>query len=65
MHHLFLALALFVLVGVLPRIRFLGLRAILGEIGSTAAIETSIVAIPAIELWGIWPGAKLLLLLKD
>ena len=58
------ALALVVvLVGVLPWIRFLGLRAILGEMGSTAAIETSIVAVPAIELWGIWPWAKLLLLL--
>ena len=60
-----LALALVVLVGVLPRIRLLGLRAILGEMGSTATIETSIVTVPAIELWGIWPRAKLLRLLKD
>ena len=60
-----LAFALVVLVGVLPRIRFLGLQAVLGKTGSTAAIETSIVAVPAIELWGILPWAKLLLLLKD
>ena len=60
-----LALVLVVLVGVLPWIRLLGLRAILGEMGSTAAIETSIVAVPVIELWGIWPWDKLLLLLKD
>ena len=60
-----LALALVVLVGFLPWIRLLGLRAILGEMGSTAAIETSIVTVPAIELWGIWPWAKLLRLLKD
>ena len=65
LHHLLLALALVVLVGVLPWIRLLGLRAILGEMGSTAAIETSIVAVPAIELWDIWPWAKLLRLLKD
>ena len=62
---MFLALALVVLVGVLPWVRLLGLRAILGEMGSTAAIETSIVAVPAIELWDIWPWAKLLRLLKD
>ena len=60
-----LALALVVLVGVLPWIRLLGLRTILGKMGSTAAIETSIVTVPAIELWGIWPWAKLLRLLKD
>ena len=65
LHHLFLALALVVLVGVLPRIRLLGLWAILGEMGSTAAIKTSIVVVPDIELWGIWPWAKLLRLLKD
>src|SRR6185312_14556112 len=65
LHHLLLALALIVLVGVLPWIRLLGLRAILGEMGSTATIETSIVTVPAIELWGIWPWAKLLWLLKD
>jgi len=62
---LLLALSLVVLVGVLPWIRLLGLRAIPGEMGSTAAIETSIVTIHAIELWGIWPWAKLLRLLKD
>ena len=33
--------------------------------GSTAAIETSIVTIPTNELWGIWPWARLLRLLKD
>src|SRR6185312_6200454 len=65
LHHLLLALALVVLVGVLPWIRLFGLRAILGEMGSTAAIETLIVTVPAIELWGIWPWAKLLRLLKD
>ena len=64
MHHLLLALALVILVGVLPWRRLLGLRAILGKMGSTAAIETSIVAVPAIGLWGIWPWAKLLRLLK-
>ena len=63
LHHFLLALALIVLVGVLRWIRLLGLRAILGEMGSTAAIETSIVAVPAIELWDIWPWAKLLRLL--
>ena len=60
-----LALALVVLVGILPWISLLGLRAILGEMGSTAAIETAIVAVPTIELWDIWPWAKLLWLLKD
>ena len=60
-----LARALVVLIGVLPWIRLLGLRAILDEMGSTAAIETSIVTVPAIELWVIWPWAKLLRLLKD
>ena len=60
-----LALALVVLVEVLPWIRLLRLRAILGKMGSTTAIETSIVAVPVIELWGIWPWAKLLRLLKD
>ena len=63
LHHFLLALALVVLVGVLPWIRLLWLRAILGKMGSAAAIETSIVTVPAIELWGIWPWAKLLLLL--
>ena len=51
LHHLLLALV--VLVGVLPWIRLLGLRAILGTMVSTAAIKASIVAIPTIELWGI------------
>ena len=55
MHHFLLALALVVLVGVLPWVRLLGLQAILGEMGSTAAIETSIVVVPAIEPWGTWP----------
>ena len=50
-----LALALVVLIGVLPWIRLLGLRAIPGEMGSTAAIKASIVTVPTIELWGIWP----------
>jgi len=62
---LLLALALVVLIVVLPWIRFLGLRAILDKMGITASIETSIVTIPTIELWGIWPWAKLLRLLKD
>src|SRR6185369_10796033 len=39
--------------------------AISGKIVSTAAIKPSIVAIPTIELWGIWPWAKLLWLLRD
>ena len=60
-----LALALVVLIGVLPWIRLLGLRAISGEMGSTAAIKASIVTVPTIELWGIWPWAKLLRLLKN
>ena len=60
------ALALVVvLVGVLPWIILFGLRTILGKVGSTAAVETSIITIPTIELWGIWPWAKLLRLLKD
>jgi H+/gluconate symporter-like permease len=64
LHHLPLALALVVvLVGVLPWIRPLGLRAILGKVISTSAVIAPIVAIPTIELWGIWPWAKLLLLL--
>ena len=59
-----LALALVVvLVGVLPWIRPLGSQAISGEMISTAAVIAPIVAIPTIELWGIWPWAKLLLLL--
>ena len=60
-----LALALVVLIGVLPWIRLLRLRAISGKMVSTAAIKASIVDIPTIELWGIWPWAKLLRLLKD
>ena len=64
LHHLPLALALVVvLVGVLPWIRPLGSRAILGKVISTAAVIAPIVAIPTIELWGIRPWAKLLLLL--
>ena len=51
-----LALALVVLVGVLPWVRLLGLRAILGKMGSTAAIETSIVTVPATELWAFRLG---------
>jgi hypothetical protein len=59
-----LALALVVvLVGVLPWIILSGLRTILGKVRSTAAVEASIITIPTIELWGIWPWAKLLLLL--
>ena len=52
-----------VLVGVLPWIRPLGSRAILGKVISTATVIAPIVAIPTIELWGIRPWAKLLLLL--
>ena len=52
-----------VLIGVLPWIRPLGSRAILGKVISTAAVIALIVAIPTIELWGIRPWAKLLLLL--
>ena len=33
--------------------------------GSTVTIDTSIVAVLVIELWGIWPWAKLLRLLKN
>ena len=43
-----LALALVNLVGVLSSIRLLGLRAILGKVGGTGAIETTIVAVPTI-----------------
>ena len=64
LHHLPLALAfVVVLVGVLPWIIPSGLRTILGKVRSTAAVEASIITIPTIELWGIWPWAKLLLLL--
>ena len=64
LHHLPLALAfVVVLVGVLPWIRPLGSRAILGKVISTAAVIAPIIAIPTIELWGIRPWAKLLLLL--
>ena len=52
LHHLLLALALVVLIGVLIWIRLLGLRAILGKMVSTAAIIAPIVAIPTIELLG-------------
>ena len=52
-----------VLVGVLPWIILSGLRTILGKVISTAAVIAPIVAIPMIELWGIRPWAKLLLLL--
>ena len=63
LHHLPLALALVVvLVGVLSWIRPLGSRAILGKVISTAAVIAPIVAISTIELWGIRPWAKLLLL---
>ena len=66
LHHLPLALALVVvvLIGVLPWIILSGLRTILGKVRSTAAVEASIITIPTIELWGIWPWAKLLLLLR-
>src|SRR6185312_13916749 len=40
-----------------------GLRTILGKVRSTAAVEASIITITTIELWDIWPWAKLLLLL--
>ena len=64
MHHLPFALTLVVvLVGVLPWIILFGLRTILGKVGSTAAVEASIITIPTIELWGIRPLARLLLLL--
>ena len=59
-----LALALvIVLIGVLPWIISSGLRTILGKVRSTAAVEASIITISTIELWGIRPWAKLLLLL--
>src|SRR6185295_3884635 len=65
LHHLPFALALIVvLVGVLPWIILSGLRTILGKVRSTAAVEALIITIPTIELWGIWPWAKLLLLLR-
>src|SRR6185503_13066877 len=64
LHHLPLALAfVVVLVGVLPWIIPSGLRTILGKVRSTAAVEASIITIPTIELWDIWPWTKLLLLL--
>ena len=58
-----LALVVVVLVGFLPWIILFGLRTILGKVISTAAVIAPIVAIPTIELWGIRPWAKLLLLL--
>ena len=61
LHHLSFALALVVvLVRVLPWIILFGLRTILGNVGSTAAVEASIITIPTIELWGIRPWSKLL-----
>ena len=60
LHHLLLA---FVLVGVLARKRFLGLRAIFGKVRGTTTIETMVVVIPTIELLIIWPRIRLLLLL--
>ena len=64
LHHLPLALALVVvLVGVLSWIILSRLRTILGKVRSTAAVEALIITIPIIELWGIWPWAKLLRLL--
>src|SRR6185503_2332392 len=71
LHHLPLALALVVvvvvvvvvLIRVLPWIIPSGLWTILGKMRSTSAVETSIITIPTIELWGIRPRAKLLLLL--
>ena len=64
LHHLPFALTLIVvLVGVLPWIILSGLRTILGKVGSTAVVDASIITIPTIELWGIRPLAKLLLLL--
>ena len=54
LHHLPFAIALvIVLVGVLPWIILSGLRIILGNVGSTATVEASIITIPTIELWGI------------
>ena len=56
LHHLPFALALVVvLVGVLPWIILSGLRTILDKVRSTAAVKASIITIPTIELWGIWP----------
>ena len=64
LHHLSLALALVVVLdGVLPWIIPSGLWTILGKMRSTATVEASIITIPTIELWGIRPRAKLLLLL--
>ena len=63
LHHLPFALAfVVVLIGILPWIILSGLRTILGKVGSTAAVEAPIITIPTIELWGIWPLARLLLL---
>ena len=59
-HHLLFA---FVLVGVLTRKRFLGLRAIFSKVWGTSAIKTTVVVLPLIELSIIWPWTRLLLLL--
>ena len=54
LHVLLLALALIVLVRVLvevlARIRFLGLRTIFSKVGGTPAIEATVVTVPTTEL---------------
>src|SRR4029079_1232870 len=60
---LLLLLFVVVLIRVLPWIIPSGLWTIFGKMRSTAAVETSIITILTIELWGIRPWAKLLLLL--
>ena len=67
LHVLLLALALIilvrVLVEVLARIRFLGLRTIFSKVGGTPTIKATFVVLPMIELLIIWPWTRLLLLL--
>jgi hypothetical protein len=63
LHHWPLALALVILIRILPLERLLGPRTISDEVTRTRAIETAISAASLLKLLSIWPWAKLLRLL--
>jgi hypothetical protein len=63
LHHWLLALALVLLIRILPLERLLGPRTIFDEVVRTTAIETAIGATPLLKQLIIWLWAKLLRLL--
>jgi hypothetical protein len=64
LYHWSLALALIILIRILPLERLLGPRTISDEVIRTPAIETAISAASLLKLLSIWPWAKLLRLLR-